>query len=105
MIWLVVIAAGLAGAFLRGFSSSSEQRWSWPRVVDIAMGGVASTVVWFVLGVLPWTAATIAKLDTAIEQGLSVLVLGYIGSHVWINRGADWLAAAGDRWFRAKQDP
>ena len=100
MIWLVVIGAALAGAFLRPIASSTAQRWDWHRVVDTAMGGLASVVVWMLLGILPWTSATLAKLDTPVEQGLAVGVLGYIGSHVWVNRGSDWLAAVGDRWTR-----
>ena len=105
MIWLVVLAAGLAGAFLRAVTSSTPQPWGGPRIVDTAMGGLASVVVWLILGVLPWTSATVAKLDTAMEQGLVVFVLGYIGSHVYVNRGADWLAAIGDRWFRGAAAP
>lgn len=100
MIWLVVIGAALMGAFLRAVASSTPQPWGVPRLVDTAMGGLASVAVWILLGVLPWTSATMSKLDTVVEQGVCVAVLAFIGSHLWVNRGADLLAAAGDRWFR-----
>ena len=102
MIWLVVIGAAVAGAFLRAVASSTPQPWGVPRVVDTLMGGFASVAVWMLLGVLPWTAPSVAKLHTAIEQVISVAVLAFIGSHLWVNRGADWLAALGDRFFRGK---
>jgi hypothetical protein len=96
MTWLVVIVAAVAGAFLRAVTSE-QKTWCWQSVIDTAMGGVASVVVWLLLGILPWTAATVVKLDTLMEQGLSVLLLGYVSGHVWVNRGADWLAALGDK--------
>lgn len=97
MIWLLLLAAALAGAFLRALTSTSQSTWTWQSAIDTAVGGVASVVAWLILGVLPWTAATVAKLDTPWEQGLTVGVWSYLASHVWVNRGADWLAALGDR--------
>lgn len=97
MIWLILIGASLAGAFLRAWTSTSQPTWTWQNAIDTAMGGVASVVAYVILGILPWTAATMTKLDTAWEQGLTAGVLSYIASHVWVNRGADWLAAIGDK--------
>lgn len=95
--WLIVIGAALVGAFLRAATSTSQSTWTWQSAVDTAMGGVASVAAYVILGVLPWTAATITKLDTATEQALVVASISYVASHVWVNRGADWLGALGDK--------
>ena len=97
MIWLVVISAAVVGAFLRAATSTNQRTWSWQSAVDTVMGGVASVVVYVLLGILPWSAPTVAKLDGFVEQGLTVGVLSYVASHVWVDRGAAWLAAIGDK--------
>lgn len=97
MTWLVLLGAALAGAFLRSLTSAEQQTWCWQTVVHTAMGGLVAVAVYVILGILPWTAATMAKLDAPLEQAFVVGPFSYIAAHILANRGADWLAALGDK--------
>lgn len=96
MTVLVVVLSALAGAFARAIASE-QTTWSWRTTVDTAMGGLCSVATYVVLQALPWTAPTLAKLDLPWEQAAVVGPLSYVASHVYTNRGADWLAALGDK--------
>lgn len=96
---LVVVIAALVGAFARA-AASEQTTWSWRTIVDTAMGGLGALAFYVVLQILPWTAPMMAKLDLPWEQVVVVAPFSYVASHVYTNRGADWLAAIGDRWFR-----
>lgn len=103
--WAYLGLAGLAGAFARALTSESPT-WCRRSIMDTVMGGLASVVVYILLGILPWTATTMAKLDLWWEQVLTLGVLSYIASHVWTNRGAEWLTGLGNKLTGARtQEP
>ena len=98
--WAVLLVAGLVGAFARALTSNTTVTWSRQTYADTIVGGVLSAVIYVILTALPIIGPALAKLDTIAESAMAVGGLGYISGHLWVNRGADWLAAIGDRWFR-----
>ena len=102
-LWL--LGAGIAGALARLLASESPKRWTPHLVTDAVVGGASSVLLPPILGALPVTSSVVAKLDSLSEQILLVVVIAYIASHVWVNRLAGWLRAAGDRAFRNPPPP
>lgn len=82
--FLILVLAGLAGAFLRALTSTSQRTWSGQTVADTVVGGVASALAFLILGGWSVTAGSVAKLDQPAEQAAAVFVLGYGASHLFV---------------------
>ena len=72
-VTLILLAAGLLGAFLRAFADNDQKTWSRQTVVDVVLGGLTG-------GLTP-LAITIPG-DTLTKQFLVVTIMSYAGINV-----------------------
>jgi hypothetical protein len=81
--FLLLLGAGVLGAVLRVVLSTTQSTLSRETLGDALVGGLTSYVGLPALALVPVVKDVVAKLDSAAEQGVAVLAIGYIASHVW----------------------
>lgn len=106
--FLILVAAGLAGALLRAVTSTTQRTCSREGLTDTAVGGLVSPVIFLMLGSVPYVGPAMAKLDEPIEQSVFVFFVGYAASHVAVSlirkRLGGWIAKAVDARTAPKKD-
>jgi hypothetical protein len=100
--FLLLLGAGVVGALLRVILSTQQCTLSRETLGDALVGGLTSYVGLPALALVPVVKDVVAKLDSSAEQGVAVLAIGYIASHVWTTvarqRIPRLLEKAADRW-------
>ena len=106
--FLILIAAGSTGAFLRVVCSPRQDTFCRSTLGDAMVGGVSAYIALPVLSVVPFVSGIVAKLDTTASKSVLIFFVGYVASHVWTTvarqRVPAWLAALADKYAPKGQD-
>jgi len=80
--FLILVGAGLAGAFLRALTSTTQTTWSRQTLADTLVGGLASPLVLTLASSWGWGGALIAL--PLYEKAVLVGFVGYSASHLFV---------------------
>ena len=80
--FLILVGAGLAGAFLRALTSTTQTTWSRQTLADTLVGGLASPLVLSMLNGMGWAGA-LGGL-AVYERAVLVFFIGYAASHLFV---------------------